>query len=129
MLTSSWPPSLPSACPLTCCVPLRWPQTPPLNLPFTFHPFFLLYLYRSLPSLSPSSPSERSCQAVSGARCGREIAACMYTHRCMSTHKQNTWCLCKIDYKACVTTNTTRTHRVESIHLSFASLCLAWLPN
>lgn len=66
-----------------------------IPLPFT-SAFF------SIP-LSPSFPNARSYQAVSGARCGGEIAACMYTHRRMSTHRQNTWCLCKLDYKGCVT--------------------------
>lgn len=75
---------------LTCCVPLHCPQTSPLS-PLYPSPLFLLHP-PSIASPPTPTPNARSRQAVSGARCGGEIATRMYKHWRMSTQTLNTWC-------------------------------------
>lgn len=55
------------------------PNTPPLSPLYPSTPLSPPSLSPSSPSLTPSSPNARSCQAVSGARCGGEIATRMHS--------------------------------------------------
>ena len=70
--------SLPLPTHLLCATALP-PNTPPLSPLYPSTPLSPPSLSPSPPSLTPSSPNARSCQAVSGARCGGEIATRMHS--------------------------------------------------